>query len=556
MLRSIRSKIIVFSILATLIPSLGLGISSFQRNETMINENLTRELRTLARNTSRELDLWIKEQILAVRDLAASISTSKILIEGLSVENQFSKNQSITLPKATELYLKSVHKRLETVLELTIVDVEGEIIASNVSEPFPILLAQNWPENASIQGDLVVPPQWNENYKTAILSIAVPILSIDDYILGALIVTFDMQSLQPNLKDKIKSPPGDVLLLDKEGRVMLASDTSLINKPLSSESNVLSRLRDNPGEYDVFLGAKQQKVAGLAYLSGKMPVTIIASRDYQLIYSAWEQQRNMFFGLVSVIILIVTAIAFRLSHAIVKPLQRLIDATEKIVKGDLDVKLVNSQRDEIGQLTHTFNQMTDKLRQNQAEINAAAIAMQQKNQLLETLSVTDNLTGLYNRNKLNAIISDQLARFERNKRPFAVLMIDVDYFKTLNDSLGHVVGDEILAVVAKKISQCIRNVDFAARFGGDEFIIILAETTAKEAEKTAERIRAQVADIHCDTIDKDLHVTLSIGVIQSEPDDISLTILLSRVDSALYEAKRAGRDQVYCISPNTPDVTS
>ena len=111
-------------------------------------------------------------------------------------------------------------------------------------------------------------------------------------------------------------------------------------------------------------------------------------------------------------------------------------------------------------------------------------------------------------------------------------------------------------MVAKKISQCIRNVDFAARFGGDEFIIILAETTAKEAEKTAERIRAQVADIHCDTIDKDLHVTLSIGVIQSEPDDISLTILLSRVDSALYEAKRAGRDQVYCISPNTPDVTS
>ena len=169
----VRSKLCFFYT-GDSIPSLGWAYL-ISRNET-INENLTR-LRTLARNTSRELDLWIKEQILAVRDLAASISTSKILIEGLSVENQFSKNQSITLPKATELYLKSVHKRLETVLELTIVDVEGEIIASNVSEPFPILLAQNWPENASIQGDLVVPPQWNENYKTAILSIAVPILS-------------------------------------------------------------------------------------------------------------------------------------------------------------------------------------------------------------------------------------------------------------------------------------------------------------------------------------------------------------------------------------------
>lgn len=553
-MKSIKSKIIVFSILATLIPSLGLGISSFQRNEEMITENLARELRTMANYAGRELDLWIKEQMLAVRDLAASISTSKILIEGLSLDNQISKSKSVNQPKATELYLKSVHKRLETVVELTIVDVQGEVIASNVDEPLPVLFAQNWPENASIQGDVVISPQWNEHYGTAIVSIAVPILSIDDYILGALIVTFDMQSLQPNLKAKIRPPQGDILLLDQAGHIMLASDTLLLDKPLSSELNVLSHLRDNPGEYDIFLGPKQEKVAGLAYLSEKTPITIIATRDYQLIYSAWEQQRNIFAGLVGIIILIVTAIAFRLSHAIVKPLQRLIDATEKIVKGDLDVKLANGQRDEIGQLTHRFNQMTDKLRQNQAEINAAAIAMQQKNQLLETLSVTDNLTGLYNRNKLNAIISDQLARFERNKRPFAVLMIDVDYFKTLNDSLGHVVGDEILAAVAKRISQSIRNVDFAARFGGDEFIIILAETTVGEAEKTAERIRTQVADIHCDSINQDLHVTLSIGVIQSEPDDSSLTILLSRVDSALYEAKRAGRDQVYCLSPSTPEI--
>lgn len=555
-MKSIKSKIIVFSILATLIPSLGLGISSFQRNEEMITENLTHELRALANYASRELDLWIKEQILSVRDLAASISTSKILIEGLSLGNQLPRGKSTSQAKSTELYLKSVHKRLDTVVELTIVDVQGEVIASNVDEPFPVLLAQNWPENASIQGDVVVSPQWSERYGTAIVSIAVPILSIDDYILGALIVTFDMQNLQPHLKDKIKSPPGDVLLLDKEGHVMLASDTSLLNKPLSSEPDVLSNLRNNPGEYDVFLGPQQKKVAGLAYLSEKMPITVIATRDYQLIYSAWEQQRNMFIGLVSIIILIVTAIAFRLSHAIVKPLQRLINATEKIVRGDLDVNLVNGQRDEIGQLTHRFNQMADKLRQNQAEIHAAAIAMQQKNQLLETLSVTDNLTGLYNRNKLNAIISDQLARFERNKRPFAVLMIDVDYFKTLNDSLGHVVGDEILAAVAKRISQSVRNVDFAARFGGDEFIIILAETTVDEAEKTAERIRSQVANIHCDSINQDLHVTLSIGVIQSEPDDISLTILLSRVDSALYEAKRAGRDQVYCLSSNKPDAVA
>ena len=110
-------------------------------------------------------------------------------------------------------------------------------------------------------------------------------------------------------------------------------------------------------------------------------------------------------------------------------------------------------------------------------------AMQKKNQLLETLSVTDSLTGLYNRNKLNMIISDQLARYERNKRPFAALMIDVDYFKTLNDNLGHIAGDEVIAAIAKKISQSIRNVDFAARYGGDEFIIIPVSYTHLDVYK-------------------------------------------------------------------------
>lgn len=101
--------------------------------------------------------------------------------------------------------------------------------------------------------------------------------------------------------------------------------------------------------------------------------------------------------------------------------------------------------------------------------------------------------------------------------------------------------------VAKKISQCIRSVDFAARYGGDEFIIVLTETTVDEAMKTAERIRSHVIEIHCNTINEAVKVTLSIGIIQSEPGDTSLTILLSRVDNALYEAKRAGRNQAYCL---------
>lgn len=553
-MKSIKSKIIVFSILATLIPSLGLGILSFQQNEAMISENVTRELRALANYASRELDLWTKDQIYIAREL----STSKILIESLSLTNQSQKNKFITQQKILEHYLKSVHKKLETVLELTVIDTDSEIIGSNIESPAPVLLPLNWPESASIQGNVVVPPHWNPYYTTVTLSISVPVLSMDDFILGALIVTFDLRNIQSSLKDSVKSPPGEVLLLDKNGNVMLASNISALDtdSAASIDSAVLQRLQDNPGEFEIFQGLLQEKVIGLAYMSEKPPITIIASRSHESIYAAWEQQRNLFIGLISAILLIVTSIAFRMGHAIVVPLQRLINATERIVKGDLDVELTTSQRNELGQLTLMFNEMTDKLRQNQTEIIAASTAMQQKNQLLETLSITDSLTGLYNRNKLNSIINDQLARYARNKRPFAVLMIDVDYFKTLNDSLGHIAGDEILVSVAKKIFHCIRSVDFAARYGGDEFIIILTETTVDEAMKTAERIRSHVIKIYCDTINEAVKVTLSIGIIQSEPEDTSLTILLSRVDSALYEAKRAGRNQAYCLPPKSSASSS
>lgn len=545
-MNSIQTKIIVFSIFATLIPSLGLGLLSFQQNETMSGEHVTRELRALAQHANRELDLWIKEQALAARELA----TSKILIDGLSPEKQSQKNKQASQHQSLNLYLEAVHKRLEAVLELTVVDANGKFAASSTDAPFFTTLPADWLEQASLYGEIVDPPHWSIPHATAALRISVPILSEDNFALGALIMTFDLHAIRPNLKDKEKSPFDEVFLLDREGKVLLTSNTSLHHQQaLSMDTAIVARLLETPGNYQFFLDLQQEKVAGLAYPSDKMPITIVASRSHESIYDAWKQQRNLLVWFIGILLFIVTSIAFGMSHAIVSGLQKLIHATQKIVAGDLNITLTSTQRDEIGQLTQTFNQMTDRLRQNQTEIAAAGKAMRQKNKQLERLSITDGLTGLYNRNKLNAIINDQLARFKRNKRPFAVLMIDIDHFKTLNDGFGHIAGDEIIAAVAQKITQSIRNIDFAARYGGDEFVVILTESTAGDAVKTAERLREQVATIRCAAAENAPRITLSIGAIQCEPADSSLTILLARVDGALYEAKRAGRDRVFNLPP-------
>ncbi len=544
-MNSIKSKIIIFAVLATFIPSLGLGLLSFQQNETLINDNVTRELNTLANFASRELDLWVNEQIYAAR----ALSTSNIIIDGLSLTTDSQTNKP-NKQQALSHYLHSVHEKLDTIVELSVANVGGEVIASSAATPTTVTIPkpQNWPQNALMQGVVTSPPHWNKQHATATLSITVPILSYDAFILGSLVVTLDLQTIKSNLKNTTNSPPGEVLLLDSNGNVVLASYDGETNTK-SLDPLLLQRLQKQPDKSEIFQGILKRKVIGIASMSETLPITVVAERDHKAVYAAWIQQRNLFLALVSVLILMVTAIALRMGHSIVVPLRHLIDATKDIVKGNLEVQLAVTQKDELGKLTQMFNQMTDRLRQNQSEILAANQAMQQKNQLLQTLSITDGLTGLYNRNKLNSIFSEQIARYERNKRPFSVLMIDVDHFKTLNDSLGHVSGDEILAAIARILSQSIRSVDFAARYGGDEFIIVLTETTVAEALKTAERIRSQVVDIHCKTIEKTVKVTLSIGIIECVPSDKTPTEVLSRADSALYEAKRAGRNQAYCIYP-------
>ncbi|CAG9933457.1 diguanylate cyclase [Candidatus Nitrotoga arctica] len=542
LLKSIKSKIFVFAIIATLTPSLGLGLLSFRQNEAQISENVTRELRALASQASRELELWINKHIRAVR----ALSTSNAVIDGLSATAHPRAGKSNNTPQALTHYLRSVQSKLDTILELTVVDAAGQILASSAAAPSAVTLPQSWPENALTEGVVLVPPHWEKQRATATLSVAVPVLSYDNVLMGALVAVLDLRTAQPYLKSSTKSPPGEVLLLDQNGRELLSSRAISTTKLMSLDAAVLRQMLSQPGESMVFQGLMHREVIGLADIPAALPVTIVAEQDRADVYATWVDLRNLYLALVCILVLVVTAVAFRMGRSIVTPLQHLINAANSIASGNLDVRLPVTRNDEFGHLTRIFNQMADKLRHSHAEIVATNQAMQQQNQLLEKLSITDGLTGLYNRSKLDAILIDEMARFKRNLRPFAVLMMDIDYFKTLNDSHGHIAGDEVITAVANILSRSIRIVDYAARYGGDEFIIIMVETTADMALKTAERIRSQVNDMRYSANGQLVSVTVSIGVVQcQQSDDVTPTAVFSRADSALYEAKRAGRNRAH-----------
>ena len=540
-LNSIKSKLVVFAIMATLVPSLGLGLLSFRQNEAQISDNVTRELRALTNYASREVELWIEKRVHEVY----VTSTSGAVIEGLSTVHGLESDMREKYPQALAHYLRSVQGKLDTIRELTVVTAAGQIVASSTETPAAITLPDEWPPTSVTEGLVIASPHWNKQYATATLSIAVPVLSYDNMLMGALVAVLDLRTLRPHLKSTIKSPPGEVLLLDLDGRTLVSSQTASVEST-QLEEDLLRELLAQPGESLLFRGLTNREVIGLADVSKELSITILAERDRAGVYGAWIELRNMFLVLVGALVLLVAAAAFQMGRSIVVPLQRLIRAADRIADGDLEVRLSATRKDELGHLTKVFDQMADRLRRSHAEIMAANEAMQQQNQALETLSITDSLTGLYNRSKLDVILTDQLARYKRTRRPFALLMLDIDYFKTLNDTYGHITGDEILAGVAQILLQSIRSIDFAARYGGDEFIIILVETSAELALKTAERVRSQVDNMRYSINGSTISVTVSIGIVECQPDDLTTTAVFARADNALYEAKRSGRNQAYC----------
>lgn len=156
----------------------------------------------------------------------------------------------------------------------------------------------------------------------------------------------------------------------------------------------------------------------------------------------------------------------------------------------------------------------------------------------------DELTGLTNRSEMQASLIKNMARAERYKEPFSLLLIDLDRFKIINDNYGHSAGDKVLRVFADIAQDIARDSDLLARWGGEEFILLLTNTDAMRATHIAERLRAATEETPITVNAQDINVTVSIGVASYPDDGKSIEELISRADGALYEAKRNGRNRI------------
>jgi diguanylate cyclase (GGDEF)-like protein len=171
---------------------------------------------------------------------------------------------------------------------------------------------------------------------------------------------------------------------------------------------------------------------------------------------------------------------------------------------------------------------------------------------LQKLAITDGLTKLYNSRSFYTQLELEVDRFNRYKHPLALLLLDIDNFKEYNDSYGHLEGDKVLVRFSQIIKTCLRANDSAYRYGGEEFTVILPETTGDEAKTVAQRIRASLeAEKYKPVPGKVARITISIGVTQCYPKE-ELSTFIRRADKAMYLSKENGRNRVSLLLAEPP----
>jgi len=272
---------------------------------------------------------------------------------------------------------------------------------------------------------------------------------------------------------------------------------------------------------------------------------VMLGTDASVVQARFARIANHLFLLDLLVLMLVTPGTLVVTRHIVSPLNQLARVARALANGIMDARAPVTSRNEIGQLARSFNLMASRITQSQMELLQLAAELEQRveerTRELEDLASKDPLTGLHNRRYFGEVVAREFAAAERYGSDLACLMFDLDHFKQINDRLGHRTGDEVLITLARSIVSELRSSDVAARFGGDEFIILLPQTSAAAARSLADRIvRTFVHQVIQQS--PQVPASLSVGIASLATTRAhSAEALINAADRALYAAKNQGR---------------
>jgi diguanylate cyclase (GGDEF)-like protein len=388
----------------------------------------------------------------------------------------------------------------------------------------------------------------NGNKEDARISILIPWFRGDE-LFAFLYTEMDINDISNYIKEISFARLGSenlVSVFDREGHVVLPLSESrqdflrsVLHQGFVGENTRLADILSSPlvatYNYD---DQTRGKTLGALITMPKLSWAVFVQQPYEVVYWNLGRMRRLsiFVGVLSLCFAIL--LAFLISRYITRSIAKLTDGVRQVAQRNFSVKVDINSRNEIGELASTFNQMVD-------ELNTHRKDLEEKQKELELLARTDALTGLNNHRHFMDQLSREIKEAIRLNSPLSVMILDLDDFKQVNDTYGHLVGDRVISTIAELIKKHVRSTDIAARYGGDEFCVALPNTTSPGARGLAKKMREEIAGVVFSADGEGVfHVTCSIGLAQFHKNMKDSLVILRFADQALYKAKSGGRNRV------------
>ena len=539
---SLRAKILVFGLVCVLLPLLAIGAYLLDQNERVLGDKAREGLAGAVARRTDQIDEWLRQRIQA----AHSWSLSFVVYEGVDAVLGGTRDAERARKELDE-YLATVLQHHPDFESLFVTDLQGRMLAATRSDgPDPA----EWtfgtvPDRTAA----LTPMRRSERLGRPTMLVVQGISGRSGRVAAVLFARIDVRALEPMLQSATDGP--EFWLADATGRLVaergrIVDDAGARPFPMSiGDGKTLAAAAAEatlPGVGRVLYAATP--------LRGPLGGHVVATSAASVAYGPLAKARRRLLVGGAAVLLVILALNLVASRGLAQSLHRLAEGARRMSAGDLEVVLPVSGRDEVAQLTESFNEMARRVRRSHGELAQANEELRAANRVLETLSITDGLTGLYNHRHFYETLAREMERSESDGVPLSLLLLDLDHFKQYNDRYGHTEGDAALRLFARQLLTSIRASDSAFRYGGEELAVLLPACPKEQAMEVGEKIRAAVdAAGH-----RPGHhpMTTSVGVATCPDHATTPQDLVTMADTALYDAKREGRNRVVVADAQPP----
>jgi len=549
---SIRYKLVLIFVLISAIPMLTIGMLGYFNAKDALTNSTIAGLRAVSEFREGEVFLFLDRFKIITRNYASDGYIRDRLEEIIEDKGGLLQSQS----KLNKHLLNNKVPITKSLLFIDILTPDGRIVAS--SRPDRI---GSFGGNKAyfIEGSKAtyVSDIHTHDGKEQELEVASPLFSRHntEQPIGLLVNHFSSDSLSALLRGDLILQMGALTQMRGIGNT---GESYLVNQQglMMTDSLFVDNKQRNlqVGTYPIKTGFETgQEVHGLwtgyrgtPVVGASMVITfddfrwiLISEQDQDEAFAPIHDLQKTYIIISFVILALVVVIALATAHGFTRPLRRLMKSIEALGSGDLNAQVKGIDgNDEIGYLARAFNNMGQHLKVARKEL-------EEKNSALQELSIRDGLTELYNHRHLKKVINYEFDRTNRYGGPLSIMILDLDYFKSVNDTYGHLFGDLVLRETARLLTDDLRSTDVVGRYGGEEFLIICPGTSLENAEFIAHKLRKSFSKHLFSDGTTYCQVTASIGVAMQNNDMPTYDDLIRCADEALYQAKENGRDRVF-----------